>query len=355
MINIDLSSFPSPPENKHGWPWTLTGTPTSAGEIYKNLPSISIVTPSYNQGQFIEETIRSVLLQDYPNLEYYIIDGGSTDQTVEIIKKYEPWLSGWVSERDAGQSDAINRGWRRCSGDWLGWMNSDDTYLPDALWSLAREIMQYPDCGVVAGSAVWTDTSGQTIRHQTLSGFNYIEFLYSLKNHLPSGSTLIQRSVVDKIGDLDISMQTICDTDYWLRAGLVAKVRTLPNELSTFRYHPGSKTLHLEYTKGDELIRAYNNLYSQSDLIPSVMSVKERAYSFCYLEAAYYTCRSGERQLCWHYLTKSLRTCWRCMSLRHFSVAIQNVLGRRISNSIRARLHRSVNLENKAYLQESSF
>jgi hypothetical protein len=231
-------------------------------------------------------------------------------------------------------------------------MNSDDTYLPNALWTIAREIMKYPDCGVIAGSAAWTDVSGQIIRHQVVSDFNYIEFLQSLKNHLPSGSTLIRRSVVNKIGGLDPSMQTICDTDYWLRVGLYAKVHTFPNELSTFRYYPGSKTVNSELIKADELIRAYNNLFSQSDLPPSVMSVKERAYGFCYLEAAHYACRSGKKQLCWHYLKQSLRLNWRYISLRHFSVATQSILGKQISDSIRAHLHRSEALENEAHLWE---
>ena len=101
-----------------------------------NYPRISIVTPSYNQGQFIEQTIRSVLLQNYPNLEYIIIDGGSTDNTVETIEKYEQYITYWVSEPDRGQSHAINKGFARCTGEIMAWLNSDDLYLPSALKSL---------------------------------------------------------------------------------------------------------------------------------------------------------------------------------------------------------------------------
>jgi len=113
-----LSGLPPPPNDRVGWPWTEATPP--AGETLPDgrpWPKISIVTPSYNQGQFIEETIRSVLLQGYPNLEYLIIDGGSTDGSVEIIRKYEPWLAYWVSERDGGQSEAINKGFRRATGE----------------------------------------------------------------------------------------------------------------------------------------------------------------------------------------------------------------------------------------------
>ncbi len=136
LINqaIAITDLPPPPDGKLGWPWT-EGNPASSAD--PNLVSISIVTPSYNQGQFIEETIRSVLLQGYANLEYIIIDGGSKDNTVEIIKKYEPWISYWVSEPDGGQSQAINRGMSRATGTWFNWLNSDDILLPRALLTLS--------------------------------------------------------------------------------------------------------------------------------------------------------------------------------------------------------------------------
>jgi glycosyltransferase involved in cell wall biosynthesis len=129
-----LAQLPPPPAGKTGWPWTEETPPLAATRPDGSLwPRISIVTPSYNQGQFIEETIRSVLLQGYPDLEYIIIDGGSSDETVEIIKKYEPWLSYWTSEKDRGQAHAINKGIERISGEVFNWINSDDLLLPGAL------------------------------------------------------------------------------------------------------------------------------------------------------------------------------------------------------------------------------
>ena len=106
----------------------------------RSWPKISIVTPSYNQGEFLEETIRAVLLQNYPNLEYFIMDGGSTDNSVEIIKTYKPWLTYWVSEKDKGQADAINKGFERVTGDILAWLNSDDTYEPDILKDMEKAV-----------------------------------------------------------------------------------------------------------------------------------------------------------------------------------------------------------------------
>ncbi|NJL77185.1 MAG: glycosyltransferase, partial [Saprospiraceae bacterium] len=128
-----LASLPSPSLARTGWPWTSETNPNLYIKT-NSYPKISIVTPSYNQAQFIEETIRSVLLQNYPNLEYIIIDGGSTDGTIEILKKYEPWLTYWVSEPDRGQSHALNKGIARATGEWIGWQNSDDIYLEKAFF-----------------------------------------------------------------------------------------------------------------------------------------------------------------------------------------------------------------------------
>src|SRR5262249_22787460 len=129
-----LSELSSPPPGKKGWPWTEESLPLweQIGEGYF-CPRITVVTPSFNQGQFIEETIRSVLLQGYPDLEYFVLDGGSTDDSVAIIKKYSPWISFWASEVDGGQSAAINRGLRMGSGWYATWINSDDMLCKNAL------------------------------------------------------------------------------------------------------------------------------------------------------------------------------------------------------------------------------
>ena len=144
-----LAELPTSPPGKLGWPWTVE-TPQLPdtmpdGQLW---PLISIVTPSCNQGQFIEETIRSVLLQGYTNLEYIIIDGASTDNSVEVIKKYEPWLTYWVSEKDRGQAHAINKGKSLSSGDIFQWINSDDYLEPRCLLAVATQI---PRGGVFAG------------------------------------------------------------------------------------------------------------------------------------------------------------------------------------------------------------
>lgn len=148
-----LADLPPPPPGRSGWPWTEAPPPLpETAPDGSPWPRISIITPSFNQGRYIEETIRSILLQGYPDLEYHIIDGGSTDETVEIIRKYEQWLSGWVSEKDKGQSDAINKGFARCDGEVFNWMCSDDFLTPGALAVVGAAFVGNDACDVLAGA-----------------------------------------------------------------------------------------------------------------------------------------------------------------------------------------------------------
>src|SRR5262245_40759296 len=150
-----LVDLPPPPPEKTRWPWTQSDVqPAPPSESFA-WPRVTVVTPSFNQGAFIEETIRSVLLQDYPNLEYLVVDGGSTDSTLEVIKTYEPWIDYWVSERDRGQTHAINKGFSRATGEILAWLNSDDTYEPHAIRTVVRHMMAtgavvtYGNCNLI--------------------------------------------------------------------------------------------------------------------------------------------------------------------------------------------------------------
>ena len=147
-----LAEPPPPPSDGIGWPWAGE-TPRLPASVFGRhpWPRISIVTPSYNQSAFLEETIRSVLLQGYPSLEYIVIDGGSSDDSVRIIRKYERWLDYWVSESDRGQADALRKGFRRAQGELIGWINSDDLLAPNALRAVAEAYVQNPFFGIYAG------------------------------------------------------------------------------------------------------------------------------------------------------------------------------------------------------------
>lgn len=219
-------------------------------------PKISIVTPSYNQGQFLEETILSVLDQDYPNLEYIIIDGGSTDNSVEIIKKYENQLAYWVSEPDKGQSDAINKGFHRATGEILHWLNSDDLLVPGALKSVSEYFLKHPEIGCVMGDLEVIDENSKLLFLRKTMPFHFRTALYGACS-VPQPSTLFRREEWLKTGDVDVSLDYQMDFEYFLRmARAKAKFGLLRKPIARFRLHAGSKT-----------ISEYNNLVWRTDRI----------------------------------------------------------------------------------------
>jgi glycosyltransferase involved in cell wall biosynthesis len=177
---------------------------------------ISIITPSYNQEHFLEATIRSVLDQNYPNFEYVIIDGGSTDGSVEIIKKYERYLAYWVSEKDRGQSHAINKGLELVSGDIIAWINSDDVYMPDAFKKVVEAFRQKADADVLYGDGVLIDKEGQQIKCRPGISFRYKIWLYGVAEPFQP-EVFYRREAVKRAGLLDESFHMMMDREWWLR------------------------------------------------------------------------------------------------------------------------------------------
>lgn len=204
---------------------------------------ISIVTPSYSQAEFLEETIQSVLNQDYPNLEYVIIDGGSTDSSVDIIKKYEKKLSYWVSEKDKGQSDAINKGFRRASGEILAWLNSDDCYLPGTLERVADFFSSHATVDLVYGDLLLIDGRGKTVGIRRVVPYNYTLALYGLSS-VPQPSAFFRRRALNVVGLLDEEFHYQMDAEFFLRFGKMGlNIKYLPVPLAMFRFHAQSKTV----------------------------------------------------------------------------------------------------------------
>lgn len=240
------ADLPPPPVNKSGWPWREETVPLpSAMPDGQPWPKVSIVTPSYNQGQFIEETIRSVLLQGYPNLEYIVIDGGSTDNSVEIIKKYEPWLTYWASEPDRGQSHAINKGLARATGIIFNWINSDDLLMPRALEIVATALT---DHDVVAGACVnfGEDIEDIVITPTDLSPRNMI--LRRDKVVFQQPSQWLRRDYVSTCGGIDEHFHYAFDWDLMLRyLGLYPRVSYIQDPIARFRLHRDSKTVAYRY------------------------------------------------------------------------------------------------------------
>lgn len=206
-------------------------------------PKISIITPSYNQAHFLEETILSVLDQHYPNLEYIIIDGGSTDNSKEVIEKYEGHLAYWVSEKDQGQTDAIIKGMKRATGDILGWLNSDDTYLPGCLKTVGEAFLEEADTDVIYGDYVITNIDGKRLLGKREIKFDYDIFLYGV-NFIGQPSAFFTRAIYEKIGGLNVTLNYYMDFEFFLRVGKNGgNFRHLKRYLATYRFHSESKTI----------------------------------------------------------------------------------------------------------------
>ncbi len=248
-----LADLPPPPEGKIGWPWTeeTSRVPESMPDG-KPWPKISIVTPSYNQGQFIEETIRSVLLQGYPDLEYIIIDGGSTDASVEIIRKYEHWITFWTSEPDGGQTNAINKGFKRSTGEIVAWLNSDDLYTAGALFTVAKAFAEQPNSAAMYGKidVIDADTTSLLLYESVLSHIGSRDFnLEELYRHdyIPQPASFISAEAIERVGFLDERFHYIMDYNLWVHLGQIgAKIQYIPKTLARFRMHESSKSVSQE-------------------------------------------------------------------------------------------------------------
>ena len=184
-----------PHGEKTGWPWIGSEKPVESdgGIVW---PRITLITSSYNKEKYIEEAIRSVLLQNYPNLEYIIIDGGSTDNSLQIIKRYERWLAYWVSEPDHGQSHAINKGLSMASGDIVSWVHADDMLFPGACYEMAKEFLAHPDAGLIYGAGAKIDKDNKAVKKVVSHQYN--PKLLRTRCYLFQPSTFIKRSALEK-------------------------------------------------------------------------------------------------------------------------------------------------------------
>lgn len=210
-----------------------------------SLPKISLVTPSFNQGAYIEQTICSVLDQQYPDLEYMIIDGGSSDESVDIIRKYAKYLKYWVSEPDEGQSHAINKGISRCTGDVFNWINTDDYYEPQALWQVGQ-CFEDPRIEVLAGRSRSFDAQGSSVINAPSALYNNNLAKTIGWARIDQPATFFRRSVVEQLGNLDTRLHYLMDRDWWIRYLLqngTQNIQVVDDLLVHFRLHERSKTV----------------------------------------------------------------------------------------------------------------
>jgi glycosyltransferase involved in cell wall biosynthesis len=205
------------------------------------LTLVSIVTPSLNQAEFIEETIRSVLGQDYPNIEYVVVDGGSRDRTLEILLRHEDRLR-WTSGPDGGQSDAINRGFAATTGEIIAWLNADDRYLPGAIRAAAEAFMQDASIDLVYGQAVLVDRAGNRLGSTRYGEPWNLRDLVGRTNYIQQPAAFFRRAAFNAVGGLQVDLHYVMDYDLWIRLGSRGGVRFLPQVLAEVRIYPETKT-----------------------------------------------------------------------------------------------------------------
>ncbi len=204
-------------------------------------PLVTIVTPSYNQAAYLEQTINSVLGQDYPVLEYMVVDGGSTDGSLEIIRRHADELAWWVSEPDRGQADAINKGLHRAGGKYVAWLNSDDLYLPGTIQRAVAELESDPNLGMVYGDLHSINALGErvnTIRYDAYTLEDLLAFFI-----IGQPTVFLRRSVLDKAGYLSEDYHYLLDHQLWLRIAARAALKYIPEPQAAARYHPAAKNM----------------------------------------------------------------------------------------------------------------
>jgi glycosyltransferase involved in cell wall biosynthesis len=224
--------------------------------MIRDTPLVSIITPSFNQSAFLEETICSVLDQDYPNLEYLIVDGGSTDGSVELIQRYADRLAWWVSELDRGQTDALNKGLTRARGEILAWLNSDDTYLPGAVAQAVAFLQSHPQVGMVYGDANLTDEAGNVIGQFPARQTDYRRLRQGYV-HIPQQAAFFRASLWRQVGPLDPTFYFAMDYDLWVRLARLAPVVYQPRLWANFRLHGEAKSLVADDRCWPEMLRVH--------------------------------------------------------------------------------------------------
>jgi glycosyltransferase involved in cell wall biosynthesis len=271
-MTVMIKDLPQPPQGRTGWPWTEGSI---ALETAGDWPRISVVTPSYNQAAYLEETIRSVLLQGYPNLEYLVIDGGSNDGSVEIIKKYADYLTYWVSEKDRGQSDALNKGFRRATGDFVGWQNSDDCYSKDAFSQLVEASRRFPNIDIFYGPTQHIDADSNPLQSYPVTEFD----IHHLIPHINMcNQAMFFRGKIFQAGQfIDETYQHAMDQEFLLRLALLNyQFQFVPGIRGTYRIHGASKMVYQQAICAREIGQIYRWLHTDPR---SPESLKQRAIS----------------------------------------------------------------------------
>jgi glycosyltransferase involved in cell wall biosynthesis len=264
------------------------------------IPRISVVMPAYNQCQYIERSILSVLNQNYSNLDFIVIDGGSTDGTVDVIRKYSKYLSYWISEPDNGQSDALNKGFARATGHIFGWLNSDDLYMPGAFECATAALAEFPAKGVVHGDYLFIDSSDRTIGYQYAFDFNLNQFKYE-GYHIWAQAMFWRREVHERFSGFDPHLHMTMDYQMILEFGInerEAAFQRVPMALGCFRRHAEQKTQSFDEVSFKEHC-LISHRYCFEDKYGTIGSAKRFLYRF---RRAYWYIKRGGVPYLWEKL-----------------------------------------------------
>jgi glycosyltransferase involved in cell wall biosynthesis len=306
-------------------------------------PLVSIVTPSYNQAAYLEDTIRSVLEQDYEPIEYVVVDDGSTDGSAEVVRRYEDRLTAAIRQENAGQVAALNRGFARTSGAYMGYLNSDDTLLPGGVARMVAELDRAPDLLLVYGDALYADEHGRRTGYLPSREFDVAAMVRACDNHVVQPSTLWRREAWERFGPLNEDGWYFFDFEFFLRFP-PERVRRIPEPLSTYRIHSGAKSTG---SAGTRLARDHARLaeaFFAGDALPeAARPVARQGRASAYLLGAEFAYDALDLPLARRYVLAGLRLDpRRAASARWSSLAAKTFLPRGVVRRLRARRRAAV-------------
>ena len=276
-------------------------------------PLVSIITPSYNQAPYLEATLRSVLEQKYPNIEYLVVDGASTDGSVEIIRKYADRLSWWVSEKDHGQAEAINKGLRRAKGEFVAWLNSDDLYAQGAISKAVAVLLTNPQFGMVFSDVFSIDANNEVFNTMRYGNWNLLDLMSF--HIIGQPGVFMRRSVLERAGYLDLDYHYLLDHQLWLRMAAEAPIRHVDEFFAAARFHAAAKNVAMAAEFGREAFAIVDWMQSQPDLAALFEEDERSIRAGAYLLSARYLQDGGQQGRAFVHYLKSLwyhpATAWR--------------------------------------------
>ncbi|MAT09315.1 MAG: hypothetical protein CL707_09485 [Chloroflexi bacterium] len=319
MKDISVKQLPSSSKEKDIWPYQnkYPDKELSLHEseflLRKDLPLITVITPSFNQGAFIEQTIRSVLLQNYPRVEYFVMDGGSTDNTKSVLEKYSPWITEWKSENDKGQSDAINKGFAKSTGDVVAWINADDIYRPNAFLLVAKAMIDNPSAGLFYGD--WSEINSEGIEQNTFSPKipSVLNLLFAVKSYVAQPALFFRRTALEEVGFVDENLHMVMDFELLLRLLSKYEPAQVNKILASYRVHPDTKTNTMDLLAWQEREIVFRRSLSSNTIHPDAHNYKSEIMSVFFRRAAY-------EHFCSLRVLEGLRSI--CLSLFHNPVQV---------------------------------